>query len=113
MFHLAADEGSTYRRTEKGRGSHLRQHFHRITERSLARPIGGTIEGPSNLETRRQGELTGRAKGSKLEGLPQTMPERVELGARPNLENSTVCHMSMPNLWHRESFGSIDARFLW
>ena len=77
MFPLAADEGSTYRRTEEGRGSHLRQHFHHIDERSHARPIRGMIEDPSNPEIRQRGELTGRAKGSKLEGLPQIQPETV------------------------------------
>ena len=79
MFHLAADEGSTYRRTEEGRGSHPRQHFHHYDERSLARPIRGTMEGPSSQETRHDGELTGWVQGSKLEGLPQNQPETVWL----------------------------------
>ena len=44
----------------------------------------------------RVADLTSEPKVCKFGMLPQKRPEREFDGVRPYLENSTVCHMSMP-----------------
>ena len=67
--------------------------------------------GPRIEITANSRDLTGESAGSKLDGLPRRAAERLLVGVRLFLENSTACQKSMPN--YPRSRGCVGACLRW
>jgi len=77
MSHMLPTRERTRRGLKRPRELHQVATFYRTEHWSQMRSERGTIGTPSELETRRRGELTERYRETKLERLPQIWPERV------------------------------------